>query len=127
LFGFRYCSEFNIAPIPSASLLPEDPVWLRESHQKKNIYLAYGVPGFVDAFRPLVFGLSSSEWLYKYNNNLGNLGNYQGSDDGPRSTIDAVGIGELRAEQLQILQHLKEREWQLQSEAPFRGHPYTGN
>ncbi|GJZ98406.1 beta-galactosidase 3-like protein [Tanacetum coccineum] len=80
-----------------------------ESHQKKNIDLAYGVPGFVDAFRPLVFGLSSSE----YNNNLGNLGNYQGSDGGPRSTIGAAGSGELRAEQPQILQHLKEREWQL--------------
>nr|GEU39186.1 spermine synthase [Tanacetum cinerariifolium] len=34
-----------------------------ESQQKKNIDLAYGVPSFVDAFHPHVFGLSSSEWL----------------------------------------------------------------
>ncbi|GKB15834.1 ribonuclease H-like domain-containing protein [Tanacetum coccineum] len=44
-----------------------------------------------------------------------------------QSTIGAAGSGELRTEQPQILQHLKEREWQLPSEAPFRGHPYTGN
>lgn len=191
-----------IAPIPSAPLLPEDPVWLRGNLSKEEhnsilgappvsrlpnfslpqepLDLAYGVPGFVDAFRPPVFGLSSSEWLYRYNNNLslelpssnqhrpvlgnnlaGNLGNFQGYDAGPRydlidkwgnplltnrmvyfenpnqrenpsfgyqrPNIGAAGSGELRAEQPQLLQHIKEREWQLQSEAPFRGHPYMGN
>ncbi|GJZ31798.1 protein SMG7L isoform X1 [Tanacetum coccineum] len=189
-----------IAPIPSAPLLPEDPVWLRGNLSKEEhsilgappvrrlpnfslpqepLDLAYGVPGFVDALRPPVFGLSSSEWLYRYNNNLslelpssnqhrpvlgnnlaGNLGNYQGYDGGPRydlidkwgnplltnrmvffenpnqrekpsfgyqrPNIVAAGSGELGAEQPQLLQHLKEREWQLQSEAPFR-ELYTSN
>nr|GEW27041.1 hypothetical protein [Tanacetum cinerariifolium] len=189
-----------IAPIPSAPLLPEDPVWLRGNLSKEEqsilgappvsrlpnfsspqepLDLAYGVTGFVDALRPPVFGLSSSEWLYRYNNNLslelpssnqhrpvlgnnlaGNLGNYQGYDSGPRydlidklgnplltnrmvffenpnqrekpsfgyqrPNVVAAGSGELGPEQPQLLQHLKEREWQLQSEAPFRGLKYVG-
>lgn len=197
-----------IAPIPSAPLLPEDPVWLRgnlvkEEHgilgapptsrlpnlssPQEPLSYSSGLPGFVDAYRPPVFGLSSSEWLYRYNNNLslelpnsnhhwpvlgntspGNHGNFHGYDGGPRFDLldkwgnplltnrmvyfenpnqrekplfgyqrqnigsgggggGGSGGGELRVEQPPLLQHLKEREWQLQSESPFRGHPYMGN
>nr|XP_043627023.1 protein SMG7L [Erigeron canadensis] len=188
-----------VAPTPSAPMLPEDPVWLRGNSVKEedgilgappvsrlpNLFtpqepLGYtsGAPGVVDAYRPPVFGLSSSEWLYRYNNNLsleppnssnhmpnmgnnfpGNLGPFHGYDGIPRfDLVDKwgnplltnrmvyyenpnqrekllfgyqrpnIGSGaEVRAEQPPHLQHLKEREWQLQSESPFKGHPYMGN
>lgn len=182
-------SKPYFAPIPSAPLLPEDPVWLRGSSSKEGAALpvssssnlfspqelldvssGVGVAGFVDAYRPPVFGLSSSEWLYRYTHNLslepgngnlhnsnhhwpvlpnnpsGNLGKFHGYDGGSRfDVIDRWGNplltnrmvyfenpnlvygGELRAEQPPVLQHLKEREWQLQTESPFRGNPYMGN
>ncbi|KAL8228130.1 hypothetical protein R6Q57_015714 [Mikania cordata] len=186
-----------IAPVPSAPLLPEDhgilgaPPLSRLSNfslPQEPLDLISGLPGFVDAYRPPVYGLSSSEWLYRYNNNLslepssnnhhwpvlgnnasGNLGNIYGYDGGPRfdlvdpwgnplptnrmvyfekpsprekllfgyqkAHIDGGvgggggngGGGELRIEQPPGLQHLKEREWQLQTDSQFRGHPYTGN
>lgn len=189
-----------VAPVPSAPLLPEDHVWpkgnlvkeeqgilgappvsrfLNFSSPQEPLDFISGVPGFVDAYRPPVFGLSSSEWLYRYNNNLsldpnsnyhspvlgnispGNRGNFHGYDGVPRfDLIDKWGNplltnrmvyfenpnpreklffgyqrpnndgggsgGEVRAEQPPLLQHLKDREWQLQPESPFRGHPYMG-
>ncbi|KAJ9563034.1 hypothetical protein OSB04_008194 [Centaurea solstitialis] len=176
-----------VAPVPSAPpLLPEYPVWLRGSSPKEAaspvssssnfrppqepLDLSSGMAGFVDAYRPPVFGLSSSEWLYRYTHNLslepgnGNLpnanhpwpvlpnnpsGKFHGYDGGSRfDVIDrwgnplltnrmvyfenpnlvygGAGGGELRAEQPPLLQHLKDREWQLQTESPFRGNPYMG-
>ncbi|KAI7744550.1 hypothetical protein M8C21_022021 [Ambrosia artemisiifolia] len=175
-----------VAPIPSAPLLPEDhgilgapPVSRLPNFSSPQEPLDYnsGVPGFVDAYRPPVYGLTSSEWLYRYNNNLsldpntnhhwpvlgntsaGHLGNFHAYDNGPRfdlidkwgnplipnrmvylenpNPMDKLlfgyqrpnisggggGGGELRIGQ----QQLKEREWQLQNESPFRGHPYMGN
>lgn len=154
-----------VAPIPSAPMLPED--------------FSSGVPGFVDGFRPPVFGLSSSEWLYRYTNNLslergngnvpnsnhywpvlgsnpaGNVaGNFHGYGGGsrydvvdrwgnplltnrmvylenPRERIlfggHGGGGGVGGGEQPPLLQHVKEREWQMPNETPFRGHPYMGN
>ncbi|KAK1424737.1 hypothetical protein QVD17_20075 [Tagetes erecta] len=178
-----------VAPIPSAPLLPEDHGILGAppvSRLLQPMDFSSGVPGFVDAYRPPMFGLSSSEWLYRYNNNLslepnsnhhlpvlgnnypGNLGNFHGYDGGPRfDLIDkwgnplltnrmvyfenpnprdkllfgyerpnvggsgggggGVGGSELRIEQAPHLQQLKEREWQLQYDSAFRGHPYMGN
>ncbi|XP_024988182.1 protein SMG7L isoform X2 [Cynara cardunculus var. scolymus] len=181
--------EPYVAPIPSAPLLPEDPVWLTGSSSKEGappvssstnfhspqepLDLSSGVAGFVDAYRPPVFGLSSAEWLYRYTHNLslepsngnhhwpilptnpsGNLGKIHGYDGGSRfDVIDRWGNPLLtnrmvyfenpnlvygggggggggsgvRAEQPPLLQHLKEREWQLQTESPFSGNPYMGN
>ncbi|KAI3498754.1 hypothetical protein L1887_34535 [Cichorium endivia] len=153
-----------VAPVPSAPLLPEG--------------FNSGVPGFVDGFRPPVFGLSSSEWLYRYTNNLslepgdgnlpnsnhylpvlgsnpaGNVGNFHGYGGGSRYDVvdrwgnplltnrmvylesprerflfggHGGGGGGGAAEQPPVLQHVKEREWQLPNESPFRGHPYMGN
>ncbi|KAM0048846.1 putative telomerase activating protein Est1 [Helianthus debilis subsp. tardiflorus] len=167
-----------IAPVPSAPLLPEDHGILGAPPvsrlPQEPLDFSSGVPGFVDAYRPPVFGLSSSEWLYRYNNNLslepganhhwpvlgnnapGNLGNFHGYDGGPRfDLIDKWGNplltnrmvyfenpfgyprpnvsggggggGEVRIGQPPGLQQLKEREWQLQADSPFRGHPYMGN
>ncbi|XP_076941636.1 nonsense-mediated mRNA decay factor SMG7-like [Bidens hawaiensis] len=169
-----------VAPVPSAPLLPEEHGILGAPPVNRlPLVFSSGVPGFVDAYRPPVYGLSSSEWLYRYNNNLslepgvnhpwpvnntpGNLGNFDGYDGGPRfDLIDKWGNplltnrmvyfenpnpmekllfgyprpnissgvgggGELRIEQPPRLQHVKEREWQLQGDSPFRGHPYMGN
>lgn len=153
-----------VAPIPSAPLLPDD--------------FSSGVPGFEDGFRPPVFGLSSSEWLYRYTNNLslergnGNLpnpnphwpvsgnnpagtiaGNFHGYGGGSRYDVvdrwgnplltnrmvylenprerflfgGGGGGGGGGGEQPPVLQHVKEREWQLPNESLFRGNPYMGN
>ncbi|KAK9051697.1 hypothetical protein SSX86_028325 [Deinandra increscens subsp. villosa] len=108
-----------VDPIPSAPLLPEEhgilgaPPVSRLSNfssPQETLNFSSGVPGFVDAYRPPVFGLSSSEWLYRYNNNLslepnsnrhwsvlgdtapGNRGNFHGYDTGPRfDLIDKWG------------------------------------
>ncbi|KAL4585627.1 hypothetical protein LXL04_010250 [Taraxacum kok-saghyz] len=153
-----------VAPVPSAPLIPEG--------------FSSGVPGFVEGFRPPVFGLSSSEWLYRYTNNLtlevgngnppnsnrywpvpgsnpaGNVGNFHGYGGGSRyDVVDRWGNPLLTnrmvylenprerllfggyggggggggGEQPPVLQHVKEREWQLPSESPYRGNPYMGN
>ncbi|KAI3743673.1 hypothetical protein L1987_56735 [Smallanthus sonchifolius] len=137
-----------VAPIPSAPLLPEEHGILG-APPVSPLDLS---SGFV---RPPVFGLSSSEWLYRYNNNLSlepnwavlGPGNFHG---GPRyDLIDKWGnpllmnrmvylenpyprekvlFGyqspniNISGEQPPPLQHFKEREWQLQTDSPFRGH-----
>ncbi|XP_071736172.1 nonsense-mediated mRNA decay factor SMG7-like [Rutidosis leptorrhynchoides] len=167
-----------VDPIPSAPFLPEDPVWLRGNLVKEeqsiigappvSRFMNLGAPqeplGFSAAvpglYRPPAFGLSSSEWLYRYNNNLslevpysnhhlpvsginspGNVRGYDRFDvidkwgnplvmspnpfEYQRPNVS--GSSEIRTEQPQLLQHLKEREWKLLNESPFRGHPYMGN
>ncbi|KAI3796825.1 hypothetical protein L1987_39511 [Smallanthus sonchifolius] len=129
-----------VAPIPSAPLLPEEHGIL--GAPPTPLGLSSGPP---------VFGLTSSEWLYRYNNNLSlepnwGPGNFHG---GPRyDLIDKWGNPLLTNRMVyldprenllfgyqspninissQPLQHFKEREWQLQTDSPFRGHPYMGN
>lgn len=202
-----------VAPVPSAPLLPEDAVWFRGNSMGINeghgilgappvsgfsnfpathgpFDVGPGIPGFVDGYRP-VLGMSSSEWLYHYKNNLhlersnnhirpgytnvpGSPGTYSGQDvsrfdlfdrwgnplasnrmvymenpqlssapslvnsadeqrkDKPvlgyqRPSPYGCGVGtDLRAEQPQLLQVLKEREWQLQRESLLRGPTYMG-
>ncbi|KAJ9535370.1 hypothetical protein OSB04_un001517 [Centaurea solstitialis] len=159
-----------VAPVPSAPRCYLNIQFGSEEVRQKRLHRHSGVAGFVDAYRPPVFGLSSSEWLYRYTHNLslepgnGNLpnanhpwpvlpnnpsGKFHGYDGGSRfDVIDrwgnplltnrmvyfenpnlvygGAGGGELRAEQPPLLQHLKDREWQLQTESPFRGNPYMG-
>ncbi|KAG8385539.1 hypothetical protein BUALT_Bualt03G0055700 [Buddleja alternifolia] len=82
-----------VTPIPSAPLLPDDAVWLRENslilpecrngigneadgilgaapisgYTNRPVGFGHGLSGLVDGYPPFL-GMSSSEWLYHYRN-----------------------------------------------------------
>ncbi|KAK6932580.1 DNA/RNA-binding domain, Est1-type [Dillenia turbinata] len=204
------------APVPSAPLIPEDAVWFGTdsyaSSQSKSTGSSQasgyansntipiqpsfrpGIPAYLPSQPPLV-GLSSSEWLHQFRNNLNlssagltgnntrpvhfypspNTGIFHGHDPTRFDYIDhwgtpmasntimfvesptllptyplGYGVGEqrrdmpsfahqsprpygcgvgtdIRAEQLPLLQHLKEKEWRLQWEPQLKGPTYMGN
>ncbi|KAK6917579.1 Telomerase activating protein Est1-like, N-terminal [Dillenia turbinata] len=204
------------APVPSAPLIPDDAVWYGTDSYAYSESKSTGssqangyansntipiqpssgltIPAYLPSQPPLV-GLSSSEWLHQFRNNLNlssagltgnhtrplhfypslNTGIFHGHDQTRFDYIDhwgtpmasntimfvespallptyppGYGVGEqrwdmpshayqsprpygygvgtdLRAEQLPLLQHLKEKEWRLQWEPQLKGPTYMGN